>query len=321
MLTIVELRMDTRDNDDDDDTGKLDRSQQQQLQRITPRQSRTLILHPSVLSKSHIFGNILAPGTRVQVSGHVQDESGINDAESILWVSQIRLLQAAWNPSTIQYMMELMAQNLLKSDEISEALNLSQSDIKDGVFRKDKTTRQWKACEIASDLQANSQILKASVSPETNRVLDLYKDLRSKYPIQETHFYPAERYDRDPLRDGSRWSQKKEPQLAWMTHEIEQVVQSHPDYGQRTLVILDVGGGKGLLANNISQKLGKLVDIIVIDVAREAIKNGAMTSRRLNLSVEYMVTDASEIVLQRKIDVVVALRKYMDCTAHGKEIF
>jgi hypothetical protein len=314
-VTLLELKMDT---ENDNGTIMLDHSQNQQ------RKSQQLLLHPSVLPRSNMFGNILAPGARVRIRGHALNESGgiQDDSESIVWVTQIQLLQACWSPSTIQYMIKLMTENLLRSDEVSQALNMSQADIMDIIDNtRDRTALQWKASEIAKDLQWNSKILKASVTPAMNRILDSYKDLRRKYPIQATQWSPAEVYDRDKRRDGSRWNQKKEPQLAWMTHEIERIVQSHPDYGQRPLTILDIGGGKGLLANHIAQKLDDSVEIIVVDVARGAIRNGAMKSRRFNLSVEYMVADASDMILSRKIDVVVALRKYMDCIDQAKNIY
>jgi Methyltransferase domain len=95
-----------------------------------------------------------------------------------------------------------------------------------------------------------------------------------------------------------------------MTEQVRHVVESHPDYGTRPLRILDVGGGKGLLANRLADALSgnsSSVEIHVIDVAPGAIKNGAMRSKRLALPVQYSVQDASTARIQGEIDVVVAL--------------
>jgi hypothetical protein len=90
-----------------------------------------------------------------------------------------------------------------------------------------------------------------------------------------------------------------------MGRQIQKVVQSHPDFGTRKMRILDVGGGKGVLATYLAQILGDTVQLQVIDIAGGAIKNGMMRSKRLDLSVKYSVGDASQFT--DETDVVVAL--------------
>ena len=75
----------------------------------------------------------------------------------------------------------------------------------------------------------------------------------------------------------SRYEHKKVPQMVWMEQQIRQVIQSHPEYKKRKLHILDIGGGKGNLANYLKQSFDNdeedLVDIHVIDICEEAITN------------------------------------------------
>jgi len=66
---------------------------------------------------------------------------------------------------------------------------------------------------------------------------------------------------------GSKWQTKKKPQLQWMTRQIRTVLESHPEFGKRKLTILDIGGGKGALANFLGQKLGQYIRVHVVDIS------------------------------------------------------
>ena len=112
----------------------------------------------------------------------------------------------------------------------------------------------------------------------------------------------------------------KRPQLEWMNNQIQEVVLAHPDYNKRTLNILDIGGGRGHLANYLASTLGNdVANVNVIDIDERTVKNGMASAQRKNLAVRYKVGDASNASLisglldktgQKKFDVVVAL--------HGK---
>lgn len=105
---------------------------------------------------------------------------------------------------------------------------------------------------------------------------------------------------------GSKWQHKKRPQLAWMGEQIQQVLQSHPDYGLRRLRILDIGGGKGSLAHYLGQSMEDHVQVHVVDICEGAVANGANKAERLNLPVDFSLADASQ-ALNVTADVVVAL--------------
>jgi hypothetical protein len=94
--------------------------------------------------------------------------------------------------------------------------------------------------------------------------------------------------------------------LYWMAKQVQYVIESHPDYGQRPLKLLDVGGGRGLLANHLATHLDG-IEIEVIDIAQGAIQNGAMRSRRRQLAVKYTAGDASQVNFRGTVDIVVAL--------------
>merc|ERR1719491_811124 len=97
-------------------------------------------------------------------------------------------------------------------------------------------------------------------------------------------------------REGSRWQRRKRPQLEWMKYQIQGVVQAHPDYEKRPLNILDIGGGRGHLANYLASTLGDdVVNVHVIDIDDRTIKNGMVNARRNNLTVRYTVGDASNV--------------------------
>jgi SAM-dependent methyltransferase len=176
----------------------------------------------------------------------------------------------------------------------------------------DLTERQWRSTEISQTLQG-SHTRTGHVTPEILRVLANFQQLRDNFPIQsEDSLTPVTENvtgRHDPLLTinlpGTWWQRKKRPQLEFMGRQIQKVVQSHPDCGTRKLRILDVGGGKGVLATYLAQILGDTVQLQVIDIADGAIKNGMMRSKRLDLSVKYFVGDASQFT--DETDVVVAL--------------
>jgi SAM-dependent methyltransferase len=92
-----------------------------------------------------------------------------------------------------------------------------------------------------------------------------------------------------------------------MIAQIRDVIESHPDHGQRRLQIVDVGGGKGYLANLVAEQLSDVVDVRVVDISARAINNGMMRARRRNLdNIEYNVGDATAIDMAG-VDIVVAL--------------
>jgi ubiquinone/menaquinone biosynthesis C-methylase UbiE len=62
-----------------------------------------------------------------------------------------------------------------------------------------------------------------------------------------------------------------------MIDEISQVFKSHPEYGERKLKILDIGGGKGMLSNLLAETFGEgFVEVQVVDISRSATNNGML---------------------------------------------
>jgi SAM-dependent methyltransferase len=274
------------------------------------------VLHPTLMLPTGMTNDtdhgcsmlsaLLAPGSQFIVQGYFVS-NGERDTGPYMWVSSCRFVRSSWRPSAVRYLIELVYAG--RFDPIQAAQALLQTNMDHILNTHDLTARQWKATEISVLLQ-NEQSRMGTVSVEQLDILKKFSDMRQRFPIIET----PERLLMvasvgDPLRDGSRWKRKKEPQLEWMTQQIQEVVESHPCFGSRPLHIFDVGGGKGYLANKLASTLGTAVQIRVIDVAAGAVKNGAMKSKRLRLPVQYTVGDASQVDLfsNEHVDLVVAL--------------
>jgi SAM-dependent methyltransferase len=209
----------------------------------------------------------------------------------------------------IRYLIELLVRDEFDLDEGANALNIDSFQAAD-LSQLDLTKRQWKANEISQMLQ-DSQTRMASVSEEMLHVLSGFEGLRKAFPKhEEDECTTADRHDTSFLptnMEGTWWQRKKRPQLEFMGRQVQDVVQSHPEFGKRKLRILDVGGGKGVLAHYLAQLLGDSVQVQVVDIARGAINNGMMRSKRLALAspVEFFVGDASQF--ENESDIVVAL--------------
>jgi len=173
------------------------------------------------------------------------------------------------------------------------------------------TQRQWRAAELSQTLQDENSRM-GTVTNEMEGILEKYSFVRNEFPLKEIRHGDDRGFSPIPIRrksckenlndsgslrmslEGSRWQRAKRPQLVWMTNQIQQVVESHPCFGKRPLNILDVGGGRGYLANYIAATLGDDVATVhVIDIDSRTVKNGMMEAKRKSLNVQYAVGDAS----------------------------
>lgn len=262
---------------------------------------------------SDTYAQLLAPGVKVALSGHVRLlNNSVVDAAPVLWVADIRLLRASWRPTYVRHLLELVVQSQIEEHEAAEALRLTQSEIDDILEMDDLVERQWRAAEISLQLQDIASRT-AIVSPEQLAILAKFSDIRSQYPVESvapTHNDDRTRQMSNEPLEGSRWRRKKQPQLEWMAQQVQdRVKEIRRAQPKRQLQILDVGGGKGLLANHLAELFrDDPITIHVIDIAARAIKNGAMRSMRRALSsVRYTVADASALDFGGEIDLVVAL--------------
>jgi len=275
------------------------------------------VLHPDCCtteantSRCGVWGQVLAPGSRVRLMGYYcsiqqagEGSTRTSRQQPLLWVVQVRILRASWRPSVVRHLIELVVKKEFAVQEARDALNRSDAEMEEILQMTDLTARQWEANVISAELQ-DSQSRVAAVNPTMLTLLDQFESLRARYPVQRVENHDL--MQQDTFREGSRWKRKKEPQLIWMAQQVKEAVLNHPEYGKRPLKVLDVGGGKGYLANHLATVLGDLVTIQVIDVAQGAVKNGSMRSKRLQLPVKYTVGDASKANFQGEVDLVVAL--------------
>lgn len=331
VLEIAHARTALRGPSDDDHNDEDDSNLTPPPDEPTWRRHHRLasVLHPAVYTAAAadcaMMGTLLAPGSKVQLEGYYDDgpavvgdddgDAGKNSASSpspsaVFWVTRVRLLRASWRPTTVQYLIELYVKGAVDPTEAAMALGLSTAAANDlfALHQDDLTARQWKAAEFSAALQKADRRVSSTLVPGSGdsriRVLDRFANLRARHPT--VHVEAPATAGGASGRDGSRWKRRKEPQLEWIAQQVKEVIASHPHCGQRPLQILDVGGGKGLLANHLATQLGDSVEITVIDVAQRAVQNGAMRSVRRQLPVRYTVGDASQTELSG-IDVVVAL--------------
>ncbi|GAX23328.1 hypothetical protein FisN_27Lh102 [Fistulifera solaris] len=271
------------------------------------------LLHPDVLqSDARVYSNLLAVGAHVQVQGVYINHDNKTAAATFV-VQHIRLLQSSHRPETIRYLLELMAHpNSIDLEEAAHALLLSYSEAITMVQSLDATERQWKANQLSIQLQLQSNVPRAPrmhLEQKSLQILERYRPISQKYPI-----HLIERND-NPMSTclrvgvpGSRWMSQKKPQLEWMCQQIRSVLESHPEYGQRKLRILDIGGGQGFLANALGGTINSNIEQIhVVDICARAVQNGANRAHRLGAPVVFEVADASRTLDTISADVVVAL--------------
>ena len=194
----------------------------------------------------------------------------------------------------MRLILDLLHQQKLGVEEAAKSLELpggySQADdIAKGATSV--TERQWMAAEITQSLQSeNSRV--GSITNSMKQALNYFAYAREHYPIEKND--SASELDKTtareratsllsnggPLRtspEGSRWQRAKKPQLKFMIDEISQVLRSHPEYGERKLKILDIGGGKGMLSNLLAETFGEgFVEVQVVDISRSATNNGML---------------------------------------------
>ena len=138
--------------------------------------------------------------------------------------------------------------------------------------------------------------------------------LRERFPVEEIAVTePSEGGSAGwSGRQGSWWQRKKRPQLECMLGQVGAVLRAHPEWGVRPLRIVDVGGGKGSLAQAIGNEFGENVAVTVLDIQREAVAKGAHRIKQRGMpNLEFVHGDASRTRFEHGLDVVVALHAWL----------
>jgi hypothetical protein len=271
-----------------------------------------------------LYRNLMAVGAKVSVQGRMIHSEHLG--KSILWVQKMRLVQSSSQSVTILHLLDLLYEQKIGMEEVAEALLLSSDPEAQKqllLSLNDATERQWKANQLAVHLSNNN----THVKPELLEVMEKYRYISKRHPVLPTEIIPAEEdEDSDDKTNpnnkkkntlmmmpaigmpGTKWQSKKRPQLEWMGQQIRSVLKSHKDYGKRKLLILDIGGGKGSLANYLGRAITD-VQIHVVDICEGAVANGELKAKKLNVPVEFQIADASSSSALKEVqaDVVVAL--------------
>ena len=289
------------------------------------------VLHPSAIGgdeSADTYGNICASGARIMLSGFLSASMEESDStnNSKFWVADARLLRSSWRPTVVRHVLDLLKEGKIPIDEAADSLSLpggyaQAEEITEGSMTT--TECQWLAAELSRSLQgANSRV--GRLTPDMKEALGAFEGARSDFPIHAADNDDFDEFSRgrnsgvsvildstgSPVRDSptaSRWQRSKRPQLEWMVSEVEDVLRSHPEYGKRTLKIIDVGGGKGHLSNLLAEHFGEAVEVNVVDISKSVINNGMMRAMRRGLeNIRYDAKDATTLDVSG-VDVVVAL--------------
>jgi len=280
------------------------------------------VLHPDALDNnnntdtttsgielSERYGNILCTGARVLLQGYMSSSSTTKGAPTF-WATSCTLLRSSWRLNTVRYVLDLLHEGKLDIEEASSALELQYSQGENiSMGTTSATERQWLAAELTQTLQGdNSRIGK--ISDEMKNSLKTFAYARESYPTEQISNKPEIDVSTGPSTnlEGSRWERAKKPQLQLMIEQIAIVLRSHPEYGQRVLKVVDIGGGRGLLSNFLAETFGdSVIDCRVFDISKSAISNGRMRARRQGIqNIKFEARDATTLPFD-DVDIVVAL--------------
>ena len=97
-----------------------------------------------------------------------------------------------------------------------------------------------------------------------------------------------------------------------MRRAVGALCAAHPEWGQRPLRIVDVGGGKGFLARHLAEAFGANVSVVVLDRDARKIAYG-QRAKAMPPNLEYVLGDASALLPGESgvgdVDVVVGLTR------------
>jgi SAM-dependent methyltransferase len=278
------------------------------------------VLHPETLTESvaAVYRTLVAVGGKVSIGGYLIPDVDLKKVT--IWVTSIRLLHSSDQPTAIYQLLNGVQSGVVGVEEAAEALLLSHTEMERLVaVRLSPTEQQWKANQLAEILQrASSHPTRTGLSPNLMGIVEKYSCILQQYPVRS--FQGTSRMPSHPktvassgsssavgvstmsgMPVASRWETKKRPQIDWMVDQIQRVLISHPDFGKRTLRILDIGGGKGLLANNLARSIHN-VRIQVVDVCEGAIANGRKKAERTGRGVSNTSANNQSVISFRRAD-------------------
>lgn len=284
------------------------------------------ILHPSSVSipVAAVYRNLMAVGGKISVQGNLVYSPELG--KMALWATSIRIVHMSSQPAAIHQLLHQLRTGDVAMEEGAKALQLSHPEI-EKLTLMSATELKWKANQLAATLQESNQQFSKRLPREILDAMEKYNFISEKYPVTAIHVERSHQEQPNqasavsslPVKTirmpESRWETKKRPQIEWMTQQVQRVLLSHPDFGKRRLRILDIGGGKGLLAHHLARYIDN-VQIHVVDICEGAVANGlrkaertAKTSKSNQSDVKFHMADASSgpDLAGVEADVVVAL--------------
>ena len=243
--------------------------------------------------------------------------SGAAAPTRALWAARARVARASPRPKAVVRAVEMCARyaradgGSVAAEEIARALGgggdgapMAPSEL----GQLDATARRWKAAELARALERGAVSRLGALDDEARAALAALAPLRATYPAEAAPppeavadgegataavTYGDHGGAPSPLarlragRDSSWWSAAKRPQLEWLSATAAALVAARrrrsalddggDDTARPPTRVVDVGGGKGDLANLLGARLGAARACVrVVDVHA-----GALAARRL----------------------------------------
>ena len=209
----------------------------------------------------------------------------------VLLVFAIRLERCAGVLRVVKSALEALSEGRLTDAEAARSLAAPGSQAapltRDLLSTESRAAKSWRAAELAAALR-RADPAAALRCEATRAIIDSCNDIRQRYPVRPLTIEPPK--TAAPRRrassasppllaarttglrstgantDGSFWNVKKRPQLLFMGAQVEALLTAHPEWRQRPLRIIDIGGGKGLFAEYLARTFGEAVSVTLVDV-------------------------------------------------------
>lgn len=281
-----------------------------------------------------------------------ESQTPVDVPGSWMYATDATLLTCCPQLKALRCAVDFAASGQLPSDEVVFALALPDADAAAELVGLDETGRAWAAADAVQRLQsvagttAQVGLQRKQCSKDSSRLMEALSSLamvRERWPAEEEpvperelgtavpeeagfvastcdeigHVQPPPQAVSGqrtlPVgRAGSRWTKKKRPQIDWVTAVVESLLDRHPSASSRPLRVLDVGGGQGLLASHVAERIGaKRVVVTVLEIGElHASKGERRVAKQQLENVYFKVGDASSTCLdepEERPDVVMAL--------------
>jgi len=274
-----------------------------------------------------------AAGARVRLAGRWVDAAA--GEGRLLLLRAWRLERCCSLPKVVRMALGYAAEGVLAEAEARHALRYTEGgSYRAALLAESSAERRWRVAQTSELLQAEApapQLGSIELTPEQRAALEAHAGCRAQYRLggEGAVSSPPRRASPRPVLPptrtaststgstptgaptattgsargsayGSFLDSKKRPQLQFMAAQIRAVLQAHPMWGERPLHVVDIGGGKGLLAEHLAREMGDAVQVSLVELQPELVAAAALRARRAkqrlpNLQVRDRVRDGVRV--------------------------